>query len=443
MKNCVIATLSLFTVLFSKAQSYPVSAIPDSLKENADVVVRLDERISEIKSPAKVVFREHSVYTILNENALRYAEYRTFYDHFITLNYVNATLYDAQGKELQHFKKKDMRDIAAEDGYSLASDRRYREGGFSYHDYPFTVEFEEEDEADGAIFGINDWFPGAGIKISRQDSRYDIIAPKDYQIRYRSVNADLLPAISEKGDKRTYHWELKNQPAMVEEPFAVPGTAYEPYLLVGLTDIEVQGYRGNLSTWNDFGKFYGSLQKGRDVLPGNVRAKVHELVDHLSDPKEKIAVLYDYLQKNTHYVSVQLGIGGWQTFDATYVANNKYGDCKALSNFMVSLLKEAGIKANIVAIYGGERAPDFVKDFVNDPFNHVICCVPMAKDTVWLECTSQHLPAGYLSSFTSNRYGLMILDDGGHLVHTPVYGLADNLQVRNVSAFLDETGSLK
>jgi hypothetical protein len=434
---------SILFVFHAKCQKFPASEIPDSLMENANMVVRLEEQSYEIKSTGKAVSHERHVYTILNEKGERYATFKTHYNNkSVIINSVSAYMYDAMGKEIRHFKKKDMEDQPAYDGSSFVNDERLKSGSFYSHSYPFTVDFEEEDEITELI-QIHDWQPQGSIRCSVMKSIYSISVPVDYVIRYKMLNTILKPVIADERDgRKSYTWEIRNMPAYEEVPY-LNFTTYTPYLMIGLSEVEMGGYKGNMSTWNDYARFYGSLQKGRDVLPDETRQKVHELIQGIADPQAKVSVLYNYLQQNTHYVGIQLGIGGWQTYDASYVATKKYGDCKALSNFMVSLLKEAGLKGYAVVIKGGAENRDFVTDFTHDPFNHVICCVPINKDTIWLECTSQTLPPGYLSEFTANRYGLLINDEGGVLVHTPAYLLADNEKTRNIIAVLDNEGNLK
>lgn len=215
-----------------------------------------------------------------------------------------------------------------------------------------------------------------------------------------------------------------------------------PAVLLGPDDFEYGGYKGNLSSWDNYGRYYAALYKDRDILPENIKAEVHKLTDGLQGRDEKIKTLYHFLQQNTHYISIQLGIGGLQPFDAKFVAEKKYGDCKALSNYMVSMLKEAGVKAYPAVIYGGERFPYVYEDFPRHYFNHVVACVPADKDTMWLECTDQDKSAGYAGTFTGNRKALLITENGGQLVNTPHYSANDNLQVRKITAGIDENGDL-
>jgi Domain of Unknown Function with PDB structure (DUF3857)/Transglutaminase-like superfamily len=424
-----------------EAQERSIILIPDSLIKGADVVNRDEEYVLTIKSAAKYTVYEKHSYTILNQAAARYAHYATSYDKFCDINSVSGKLYNAFGKEIKHTKKSDWKDYSAYDESDLFSDDRYKENGFYNSDYPFTVEYEEEDDYNGTK-GFPQWMPQRSPSMSVQHSKFTIIAPADYLVRYRAFNYTSAPVITQKGDSRIYTWEVKNLPAKKLEVSTPSFAECTPTIFFAPSKFEIQGYAGDMSSWNNFGKFIYQLVKGRDELPDDIKRKVHELTDNLKDAREKINVLYDFLQKNTRYISVQLGIGGWQPFEAKYVAEKKYGDCKALSNYMIALLREAGITGKYILIYGGASQPNFLEDFSCSQFNHVICCVPLKNDTVWLECTSQTKSPGYMGSFTGNREALLIDETGGHLVRTPAYLAAENVRVRRVTGEADDQGNL-
>jgi len=432
---------SVFFCGFIKAQEHNALFIPDSLQKGADVVKRDEEYILTIKSPAKYTLYERHVYTILNPAASHYAAYKTSYDKFCSINSVSGKLFNKMGKQVKHTKKSEWKDYSSYDGFSLLSDARYKENEFYSTDYPYTVEYEEEDDVNGTKdFPI--WMPQKNPYMSVQNSKFTVIAPAEYIVRYKPLNFKGDPVITQRGGLKTYVWEIKNIPAKKYEASAPSFTEITPTVFFAPSTFEVQGYSGDMSTWEGYGKFIYQLLKGRDVLPDGIKRKVHELTDNIKGNREKIFILYDFLQTNTRYISVQLGIGGWQPFEAAYVAEKKYGDCKALSNYMIALLKEAGITGKYVEISAGKSLRPFIEDFSFSQFNHVICCVPLNKDTVWLECTSQTGSPGYMGSFTGNRKALLIDETGGHVVYTPVFTATDNLKIRKVKAIADEQGNL-
>src|SRR5271154_2606466 len=187
MKNIFCSIILLAPALLF-AQQYSVTNIPDSLKKDADVVTRYEERIFEIKSPGKAVEHERHVYTILDESADYLGNYKSYYDKFTSIDHISGALYDANGKELKHVKKGDMEDMSGTGDESLITDVRYKVNHFYYKVYPYTVDYEEEDDING-ILEITDWIPQGINKASVQDTKYVIIAPKDYQIRYKSENS--------------------------------------------------------------------------------------------------------------------------------------------------------------------------------------------------------------------------------------------------------------
>ena len=439
----IVVSFMLYLPVMAGDGEYAVAKIAPALLKNANAVVRLEELRFEIINPGKAVFKNHYVITVLNENGDYWAEFSEYYDKYRKIESVEGFLYDAAGSQLKKIKTKDTEDLSGASDASLIDDNRVKRHNFYHRVYPYTIEYNTEIQYNSILF-FPMWAPQGKEKLAVEKSSMCIASPTDYKFRYKAFNYTTEPVKTiEKDNKVASVWSVKNMPAILKELYSPQWHELTTVVIFGPSDFQVDDYKGNMTSWADFGKFVYALKQGRDVLPDNVKQQVHQLADGISDIKKKIAVLYEYLQKNTRYISIQLGIGGWQPFDAKYVATKAYGDCKALTNFMFSLLKEAGITSDYTVIRAGANAGYITDDFPSQQFNHVILSVPLQKDTMWLECTSQTLPAGYLSDFTCNRYALMVDENGGHLVHTPVYGLEDNQQQRKITAVLDNEGTLE
>jgi hypothetical protein len=422
---------------------YAVSRIPAALLKNAHAVKRAEQISFEVINTGEAVLRKKYAITILDENGERFASFEEYYDKLHEIRNVEGSLYDADGKELKRLKNKQIIDMTGSDGDNLVDENRVKFHKFYYRVYPYTVEYEVDIKYNGTLF-FPIWMPNEGEHFSVEQSSISIITPPGYEIRSRAFNYTGKAVITE-GEKgrKIQTWQTSGLSA-IEDEYASPNW-YEMNTVIffGPTAFEIEKYQGNMNSWQDFGRFVYSLKQGRDQLPDNIKQVVHQLTDNISDKKEKIARLYEYLQKNTRYISIQLGIGGWQPFDAKYVAAKAYGDCKALTNYMYSLLREAGVNSIYTLVKAGRRANKVIPDFPSQQFNHVILCVPLQKDTVWLECTSQTLPPGYLGSGTNDRYALLVMEDGGKLIRTPRYGLKENLELRKIKATLTEEATLQ
>lgn len=438
-------TCLCFSMLFTAQAAndpYAVASIPDSLLKGANVVKRMENMQFTIISTDQSVLRYKYALTILNENGDRYAHLTEWYDKLRQISSIEGSLYDKDGKLLKKLKQKEILDLSAVDDISLIDDNRRKAHSFYHKVYPYTVEYEVEIKYNNT-FSIPSWFPQEYEHQAVEESRYTVSVPSDYQIRYRMHNYKGEPVQTTEKNRKVYTWQAKGM-LPIEKEFASPRW-HELTTVVSLapTEFEIEGYKGNMSTWKEFGLFFNNLKKDRDKLPDPVRKAVQKLTAGVKDDKEKVKALYNYLQQNTRYISIQLGLGGWQPYNAAYVAQKGYGDCKALSNYMYSLLKEAGIKSNYALIKAGEGDDLVMDDFPTNQFNHAILCVPFPKDTMWLECTSQSAPAGYMGNFTGNRKALLIDEEGGTVVPTMRYGLKENIQKRTVKATLNEQGTLQ
>lgn len=420
---------------------YPADAIPAALKKNANVVKRFEEVSFDMASTRSAKLHCKYALTVLNEAGDRYAGFSEYYDKFRHIESIEGALYDKSGTLLKKVKTKDFQDLSAVDDISLIDDNRVKQHSFYYRDYPYTVEYEVSISLD-QTFSLPSWMPQDFRNLAVEQSTFIVTVPQDYQIRYKAFSYKGDPVQGVEKSRKKYTWQVGGLTPIKSEYAAPEWHEMAPYVRLAPTDFEMDGYKGNMSSWKEFGKFIYALNKDRDQLPEAVKQKVAELTSKATTEREKVEALYKFMQQNTRYISIQLGIGGFQPFEASFVSKKGYGDCKALSNYMYSLLKAAGIKSNYILIRAGDFERFMMEDFPATQFNHAILCVPLQNDTMWLECTSQSVPPGYMGEFTGNRKALLIDENGGTIVSTPRYGLKENTQLRTVKATVDADGTL-
>jgi Domain of Unknown Function with PDB structure (DUF3857) len=421
-------------------EDFAVSKIPKELLKNANAVVRMSHTEINIVSAGEITMTEQYAITILNEKGKEYGWLVQRYDKFKTVTSVHGWLYDKDGSEADKMKKSGVSDVAANSESSFFDEDRYKFYRFDYNEYPYTVVYEVEKKF-ATSFYLPDWTPQPAYDWVVMESDIVVTYPKDFALRYRAKHFKNEPVLTHEAEQNKLSLSVSNLPAR-EKPDNFSAEHRTPELELAADQIVLGEKQGNVATWGDFGKFFYELNENRDALPDATKKIVHQLTDTCKSVFSKISKLHVYLQKNTRYVNITLGIGGQQTHDATYVAEKGYGDCKALSNYMKALLKEAGVTSYQALIYGGYDGVAMDPDFTHNAFNHVILCVPATRDTVWIDCTSKTDPAGYLSGFTNSRYALLLTPSGGVVVRTPDNS-AKNMLTRKAVITVDDKDQLQ
>jgi len=409
----IILTTAIFTD--SRAFKLAVDSIPAHLREGATAVVRSDQMVFTVDGPGKARARYRRVITLMNENAESLRLYQIYYDKFRTVQNIRAAVYDSKGKLIETIAPGKITDMS--EGSDFISDSRLKRIVFPVNRYPFTIEVEYE-VSFNSLLNLPQWNFHLDPEMAVEESGVQFVIPKDIPFRYRGYYLKSEVDSATAGDNLIFTWVEKEIPAINRWYFSPLAIARRPVLLSAIDDFEFGGLKGSMRSWQSLGNWAWELNRGLDELPADEKKRVGNIVSGLQGEKEKVKALYEYMQARTRYVSIQLGIGGMQPFSAEVVAEKGYGDCKALTNYMYTILKEAGISSHYTLVKSGENR-NIISSFVSDQFDHIILCVPLKSDTVWLECTNQTKPFNYLGSFTSGREVLLVTSAGGKIVRTP------------------------
>jgi len=405
------------------AQNFATSLIPENLLKGSNSVIRESRTVLTIDSKERVTVNKYFAVTILNKKAENMAVMLFSYVNADKVDIKRISVYDANGKKIKSAKQSDIIDRSAGGETSLYSDYRLKAYRHVPSSYPYTFEYEYEIQLQ-RLYSLEYFKPYISENQSIQYTSLELVNPQDIPLHIALTgNVEALEtAKTITGNK----WEFRNLPALIIEPYSTITDEILPGIFLSPQYLSYDDYKGMADTWQSYGNWLTGLLKGRSSLPSASIEKYRKMTTSATNEREKIRILYKFLQSNTHYINISLGIGGLQPHPVTDVESLGYGDCKDLSNYMISMLDAVGIKAHYAVVQAGKKDYHFIPDHPGHQFNHVIVCVPQKNDTIWLECTSQDIPFGSLGDFTDNRYALLVDGTASKLVRTKEYRQEDN-----------------
>ena len=444
MKRIVLILITLLAGSRTMAQAnYDVNVIPKTLLPYASAVMRNQNVYTEVKDGV-TIYQVKTAITVLNDNGDDLAHIVVFYDKDNVIKNIKGAVYNEFGKLSRKFAEKDFQDESAVNDFSLYEDSRVKHFIPSIGSYPYTIEYEYEIKSKQTL-NIRDWKPNPYPGLAVEQSTYTFASRPGLDIRYKEINMPVKATTGNtKEGLKTYTWQVSNLKAIRNEPYSPISGTYLSSVKIAPKNFVYSGITGTYTNWNELGRWnYEKLLANRQMLPPEVVQQVKVLTAGITDDKQKAKKIYEYMQAKTHYISIQVGIGGYQPFLASEVDRLSYGDCKGLVNYTQALLKAANIESWYCVVEAGSSKVKMLPDFASmDQGNHIILCLPLKNDTTFLECTSQKIPFGFLSDFTDDRTVLACTPNGGKLMHTPKYSAADNLQTRKAGFTIAPNGEL-
>jgi hypothetical protein len=431
--------------------SAAVAALPQYDDKTNAVILYSDELIA-VQSDGKIRRTVRVAIKILRPAGRSLGKHRFAYDPDTKIISLHGWTIPAQGKDYE-VKEKDMPDegyIPFESG-ELVTDVRTKNLDLPAADPGNVVGYEL----------VQDWRPyifqdmwGVQRQIPVREAHYALQLPPSWE--YKAVWAnhlDVVPSTS----NGLYSWSLSDVPAVRWEPEMPPWHGVAARMVV--TILPPGSSNSGFESWAKMGSWYSELTRGRRDVTPDIHAKVVALTASLNSPLAKMQALAGYLQKDVRYLAMELGIGGYQPHPASFVYSHHFGDCKDKATLLSAMLADVGIDSYYVIINADRGAVDASTPPAVGNFNHAILAIkipegiadaalpaftvhPKFGRLLFFDPTDTLTPFGYLRGDLQSNYGMLVIPDGGELVHLPQLPPAKGGTRRTAKLALDPQGNL-
>jgi transglutaminase-like putative cysteine protease len=394
----------------------------DSLINEDDAVVLADDITCRITDYNEAKINIYQKVLIKNKKGEGYCSRHLSESRFVSVDDIKARILDINGKEIKKLDDDDIEEASSFPGFVLYAENTAKYFRLTHNQYPYIFELSYEKEIE-SLFFWPDWYPQSNVPT--KFSQYKLILGKNVPFKTFSIGLDIEPTKVVEGNDSVYIWRADNIPPKADEDFLPPEDEVQMAVLFAPENFMLDHSQGSFRTWDYVANWFWSLYESKTLLSQESKINIRKMVEGVENPYQKIRILYKYLQKHTRYVAISLGIGGWEPHDAESVFLNRYGDCKDLSTLMVAMLNEADIEAYPALALTRDKGITY-PEFPSNQFNHCIVFVPLAHDTLWLECTADFRDIRDMPYTIQDINALVVKKSGGEIVRTPVAPASKN-----------------
>ncbi len=269
------------------------------------------------------------------------------------------------------------------------------------------------------------------------EERLEISIPHDRTVKLKTAK-DRDPKVADANGRRVYSWTSSH----LEKEEDDQDAAKKPKAKAKPEPEQPEVQLTTFASWEDVGKWYAALEQEKRQPTADIKAKAAELTANMKTDMEKIEALYDYVGPNFRYVSLSLGVGRYQPHSAADVLHNQYGDCKDKNTLLAALLDASGFHSYSVLIGSSRKLDPEVPSPAQ--FDHVITLLPLGKEEVWMDTTTEVAPFRLLSYNIRKKQALVVSSTPPpHLEETPSNPPMENRQVQVLDGKVTDFGKLE
>lgn len=233
------------------------------------------------------------------------------------------------------------------------------------------------------------------------------------------------------GKRKTYVWEMTDLSPIVPEPMMPPTYTFIP-------SVEIS----TIPSWQVIAHWYQGLAANQMAVSPEIKDTVKTLTAGKTSDTEKARAIYYWVEGQTRYVALELGLSAFQPHPAADVCRNRYGDCKDMATLLLTMLHEAGIKSAWPVLLGADsRLP--VEGYLAAPsfFNHAIVRADIDGKPYWFDSTAAMCPFGQIPGGDRGVHAFVIRDGAGAFETIPVGTPAENCETTTTKVDLHADGS--